>query len=163
MRTYQFIALLACFSMLMACNKQVLDKQPLDIISDDNVWHDQALINAYLTHIYYEMSFLANESGGNGWNGDAFYAEFENNEIADECFPQWRDWNPSTAFRYKYGNLNIGGGLLEYWGYSTIRSINEFIERVPGAPLSPDDIKAKLAEARQRELQTQREPEMVSR
>jgi len=134
--------------MLLACNKQVLDKQPLDIISDENVWHDQALINAYLTHIYYEMSFLANESGGNGWSGDAFYAEFENNEIADECFPQWRDWNPSTAFRYKYGNLNIGGGLLEYWGYGTIRSINEFIERVPGSPLSPADIKAKLAEAR---------------
>ena len=148
MKTYQFIALLVCFSMLLACNKQVLDKQPLDIISDENVWHDQALINAYLTHIYYEMSFLANESGGNGWSGDAFYAEFENNEIADECFPQWRDWNPSTAFRYKYGNLNIGGGLLEYWGYGTIRSINEFIERVPGSPLSPADIKAKLAEAR---------------
>ena len=35
--------------MLTACNKQVLDKQPLDIISDDNVWHDQALIEAYLT------------------------------------------------------------------------------------------------------------------
>lgn len=140
--------LLFVSGMLISCNKQVLDKEPLDIISDANVWSDKSLVNAYLTHIYYEMYWLANESGGAGWDGDGFYAEFEVNEVSDECFPQWRDWNPSTAFRYKYGNLTIGGGLLEWWGYSTIRSINEFIERVPTSPLSPGEIKAKTAEAR---------------
>ena len=139
---------LISFTVLTSCNKQVLDKQPLDIISDANVWGDKALVNAYLTHVYYEMYFLANESGGAGWNGDGFYAEFEINEVSDECFPQWRDWNPSNAFRYKYGNLSIAGGLLEYWGYNTIRTINEFIERVPNSPFSPEEIKAKVAEAR---------------
>jgi len=148
MKIYKSIVSLFLFSVLASCNKQVLDKQPLDIISDDNVWGDKSLVNAYLTHIYYEMSFLANESTGNGWNGDGFYQVFENNEIADECFPQWRDWNPSTAFRYKYGNLTVSGGLLEYWGYNTIRSINQFIERVPGSPFSASEIKAKIAEAR---------------
>jgi hypothetical protein len=140
--------LLFVSGILISCNKQVLDKEPLDIISDANVWGDKSLVNAYLTHIYYEMYWLANESGGAGWDGDGFYAEFEVNEVSDECFPQWRDWNPSTAFRYKYGNLTIGGGLLEWWGYSTIRSINQFIERVPTSPLSPGEIKAKIAEAR---------------
>ena len=148
MKIYKVIISLFLFSVLASCNRQVLDKQPLDIISDDNVWGDKSLVNAYLTHIYYEMSFLANESTGNGWNGDGFYAVFENNEIADECFPQWRDWNPSTAFRYKYGNLTVSGGLLEYWGYNTIRSINQFIERVPSSPFSASEIKAKIAEAR---------------
>ncbi len=148
MKKYQLIVLLFSFLVLNSCNKEVLDKQPLDIISDSNVWGDKALVNAYLTHIYYEMSFLANESVGNGWDGDAFYREFEINEVSDECFPQWRDWNPSTAFRYKYGNLTISGGLLEYWGYNTIRTINEFIERVPNSPFSPEEIKAKVAEAR---------------
>ncbi|HWK06785.1 MAG TPA: RagB/SusD family nutrient uptake outer membrane protein [Puia sp.] len=148
MKKYQLIALLFGFSALVACNRQVLNKQPLDIISDANVWSDTALTNAYLTHIYYEMYWLANESSGAGWSGDAFYAEFEVNEVSDECFPQWRDWNPSTAFRYKYGNLTIGGGLLEWWGYNTIRSINEFIERVPSVPFPADEIKTKVAEAR---------------
>ena len=148
MKKYQLIVLLFSFLVLNSCNKEVLDKQPLDIISDSNVWGDKALVNAYLTHIYYEMSFLANESFGNGWDGDAFYREFEINEVSDECFPQWRDWNPSTAFRYKYGNLTIAGGLLEYWGYNTIRTINEFIERVPNSPFTPEEIKAKVAEAR---------------
>jgi hypothetical protein len=139
---------LISYSQFTSCNKLVLDKQPLDIISDANVWSDKALVDAYLTHIYYEMYWLANESGGAGWAGDGFYAVFEINEVSDECFPQWRDWNPSTAFRYKYGNLNINGGLLEWWGYNTIRSINQFIEKVPGSPFSADEIKAKLAEAR---------------
>ena len=143
-----FLVLLFISSLLTACNKHVLDKEPLDIISDANVWSDKALVNAYLTHIYYEMYWLANESGGSQWNGDGFYAEFEVNEVSDECFPQWRDWNPSTAFRYKYGNLTIGGGLLDWWGYNTVRSINQFIERVPTSPLSAEEIKAKLAEAR---------------
>lgn len=148
MKNFQLITILFCFSMFLSCNKQVLDKEPLDIISDANVWGDKALVDAYLTHVYYEMYWLANESGGSVWEGDAFYAAYEVNEVSDECFPQWRDWNPSTAFRYKYGNLTIGGGLLEWWGYNTIRSINQFIERVPASPFSPEEITAKLAEAR---------------
>jgi hypothetical protein len=37
---------------------------------------------------------------------------------------------------------------LEWWGYNTIRSINEFIERVPSVPFPADEIKTKVAEAR---------------
>jgi len=134
--------------LFSSCTKAVLDKEPLDIISDANVWKDKALTEAYLTRIYYEMYFLANESTGAGWNGDGFTAPFEVNEVSDECFPQWRDWNPSVAFRYKYGNLNIAGGLLEFWGYGTIRTINDYIAHAPSTPYSPEELKAKVAEAR---------------
>lgn len=135
---------------LISCNKQVLNKKPLDIISDENVWNDPALINAYLTRIYYDMPFLANEStaSGSSWDGDAFYGVFVVNEVSDECFPQWRDWDVSSGYKYKYGNLNIGGGLMEWWGYGTIRQINVFLERLPSSPLGADDIKVKIAEAR---------------
>lgn len=132
-----------------SCNKHVLNKQPLDIITDENVWQDEALINAYLTHVYYDMPWLANEAGQNtGWRGDAYCGQFEVNEVSDECFPQWRDWNPSTAFTFKYGTLSINGGLLEWWGYNTIREINVFIEKLPTSVLDPDKQKAKMAEAR---------------
>ena len=148
MKKYYLIVLTLGFLALGACNDTVLDKQPLDIISDADVWKDKALIDAYLTRIYFEMNFLANESGGALWDGDAFAPVFAINEVSDECFPQWRDWNPSTAFRFKYGNLTINGGLLEYWGYTTIRTINVFIERIPASPFSPEEIKARTAEAR---------------
>ena len=148
MKRYKLIFLLFSISVLLACNETVLDKQPLDIMSDSNVWSDKTLVNAYLTQMYYEMYFLANESTGAGWDGDGFYQCFEINEVSDECFPQWRDWVPSSAYQKKYGNLTIDGGLLEWWGYGTIRSLNEFIERVPDSPLLPDEITSKIAEAR---------------
>jgi hypothetical protein len=150
MKKYKLIYLLFCILMLISCNKEALDKKPLDIITDADLWNDPTLINAYLTEVYYQMYFFANESGGSLGSGDGFVACYENNEIADECFPQWRDWNPSGAFRYKYGNLTIDGGLLEYWSqaYNSIRSINQYIERIPSSPFSADEIKAKIAEAR---------------
>ena len=148
MKRYKLIFLLFSISVLLACNETVLDKQPLDIMSDSNVWSDKTLVNAYLTQMYYEMYFFANESTGAGWDGDGFYQCFEINEVSDECFPQWRDWVPSRAYEKKYGNLTIDGGLLEWWGYGTIRSLNEFIERVPDSPLLPDEITSKIAEAR---------------
>jgi len=134
----------ACFS----CNKDVLNKRPLSIISDADVFKDPALINAYLTQIYAEMAFLGNDCSGTGLSGDAAWNAFDINDVSDESFPQWRDWNPSNAFTYKYGNLTINGGLLDWWGYGVIRKINEFLEKLPSSPLAEEEIKAKLAEAR---------------
>lgn len=148
MKKYYLIALTINFLALVSCSDSILEKQPLDIISDTDVWKDKALIDAYLTRIYYEMHFLANESRGALWDGDAFAPVFDVNEVSDECFPQWRDWNPSNAFKFKYGSLTINGGLLEYWGYNTIRTINLFIERIPGSPFSAEEINGKVAEAR---------------
>jgi hypothetical protein len=134
--------------ILFSCNKEVLNKKPLNIISDADVWKDPALINAYLTQIYSDMPWLGNDCSGNGTSGDAAWNFADINDVSDESFPQWRDWNPSTAFMYKYGNLNIGGGLLEWWGYGTVREINQFIQNIPGSPLEAGVKKSRLAEAR---------------
>lgn len=139
---------LVCVGAFTSCNKDVLNKRPLSIISDADVFTDPALINAYLTQVYSEMTFLGNDCSGIGQAGDAAWNAFDINNVSDESFPQWRDWNPSNAFTYKYGNLNINGGLLDWWGYGVIRKINEFLERLPTSPLSEEEIKAKLAEAR---------------
>lgn len=140
--------ILICVGAFTSCNKDVLNKRPLSIISDADVFTDPALINAYLTQVYSEMTFLGNDCSGIGQAGDAAWNAFDINNVSDESFPQWRDWNPSNAFTYKYGNLNINGGLLDWWGYGVIRKINEFLERLPASPLSEEEIKAKLAEAR---------------
>ncbi len=134
--------------MFFSCNKEVLNKKPLNIISDEDVWKDPALINAYLTQIYYDMPWLGNDCSGNGLSGDAAWNFADIDDVSDESFPQWRDWNPSTAFTYKYGKLTISGGLLDWWGYNTIREINQFIQNIPGSPLQAAEKKSKLAEAR---------------
>jgi hypothetical protein len=139
------VTLGTCFS----CNKDVLNKQPLSVISDANVFKDPALINAYLTQVYYDMPFLGNDCNASGsFDGDGSWHAFDINDVSDESFPQFRDWNPSNAFTYKYGNLNINGGLLDWWGYNTVREINQFLEKLPSSPLAAEEVKAKMAEAR---------------
>lgn len=134
--------------LLPACNKEVLNKQPLNIISDKNVWKDPALIDAYLTQVYYDMPWLGNECSGNGMSGDAAWHFPDINDVTDEAIPQWRDALLSTAFLYKYGNLNINGGLLDWWGYGAVRELNQFLQNVPASPIADNVKKAKLAEAR---------------
>lgn len=132
----------------MSCS-DVLEKQPLDMISDEAVWNDKALIEAYLVQCYYHMSYFGNESGGNGWSGDAYFPCFVVNHVSDECMAQWRDWGEAlTGYNYKFGGLRIGGGLLDWWGYDPIRKINEFIEKVPDSPLNEDLKTTRVAEAR---------------
>src|SRR3569833_2714018 len=95
------------------------------------------------------MTRLGNDCSGNGLNGDAAWHFSDINDISDEAFPQYRDWNPSNAFTYNYGNLIIGGDPnLDWWGYNTIREIYLFIQNVPGSPLADNIKKSKLAEAR---------------
>ncbi len=130
-----------------SCN--VLDKEPLDIISDATVWKDKALIDSYLNQCYIEMYVFDNESNtsltmpGNHWQ-----MMYMINNISDECKANvtWSD----NAYIYKFGNLKIQGGLLEWWEkpYSTIRKLNEFIERVPGSPVDAAFVKQRVAEAR---------------
>jgi hypothetical protein len=134
--------------ILFSCNEEVLNKQPLNTISSSAVFKDPALIDAYLTQIYNDMPWLGCDCSGNGESGDAAWNFADINDVSDESFPQWRDWNPSTAFEYKYGNLNINGGLLDWWGYGTIREINVFIQNIPTSPLPASEIKSYLAETR---------------
>lgn len=148
MKTVKYIFCIALLSVICSCQKYVLDKKPLNMISDSDVFTDGSLIEAYLTQIYAQMTILANDVGGTGWAGDAYSNVYELNEVSDECLPQWRDAPPSNAYTYKYGNLNINGGLLEWWGYGVIRTINMFLEKITESPLSPEVIKANIAEAR---------------
>ncbi|MGV8092583.1 MAG: RagB/SusD family nutrient uptake outer membrane protein [Mangrovibacterium sp.] len=150
MKKYSFFTILL-FSLLSlwSCTEEVLDKKPLDMISDETVWNDKTLINAYLTQCYSEMYFFANESVGNLWSGDCWFPVFTVSEVSDEAIPQWRDAEEALSkWRYKHGNLTINGGLMEYWGYGTIRKLNEFIERVPNSPVEPEIAKVRTAEAR---------------
>jgi hypothetical protein len=144
------IAIILISMMLWASCSDVLDKVPLDIISDDAVWNDEALTEAYLTNIYTRMHFFGNESWGTGWwDSDMAFACFAVNVVSDECMTNWSDWGDALAwYNYKFGNLKIGGGLMEWWGYGQIRDLNTYIERLPETTLDSNLKTAKLAEAR---------------
>lgn len=150
MKKHIYVAL-ASVLICCSCAKDLLNKQPLDMISDAVVWQDQVLIDAYLTNTYLQMPILMNEcpytrqqnfAAGEIWNGP-----FIINEIADEAK---RNWIYGQGNNAKTGGIRISGGVLEWWenAYTVIRSLNEFIERLPGSPVDEDFRTKRIAEAR---------------
>lgn len=130
-----------------SCKRDVLNKVPLDIITDNTVWSDPILIDAYLTQAYSDTYILTNETGGNEWNtGESWTAWSDINGIADEC----SEFFATSVSSFKNGGLKINGGLLEWWepSYRVIRKLNEFIQKVPASPLDDKLKKIRIAEAR---------------
>ncbi len=145
---YIFMLLL----MVATSCEDVLDKQPLDIISDATVWNDEVLIKAYLTQAYAEMYIFTNEvpAGGTGWanfwSSESWVLWGFVNDVSDECKFGYN----AGGYQFKAGNLNIGGGLLEWWEYpyKVTRSLNIFLQKVPDSPID-EELKINLmAQAR---------------
>ena len=64
MRNYKKSILLVFFTITttMTSCLDVLDKEPLDMISDKAVWNDPVLIESYLSECYYQTSVFVNET-----------------------------------------------------------------------------------------------------
>lgn len=154
MKKIAYIFLLGLLSFA-ACQDDILDKQPLDMISDNSVWNDRALIDSYLTQQYAQTSVFVQESPiynvgyTNLVESEQGGGPFWINEIADEATAGW-GWPATNANSFKAGNLKIAGGFLEWWeqSYIIIRALNIFIEKVPSSPLDESVKKIRIAEAR---------------
>src|SRR3546814_9137996 len=117
------LLLIATVVFFSGCN-DVLDKEPLDSISDAAVWSDPVLIDDYLNQCYADMVF-AWESPYGGANRPAGpYSWFEQTyslAFADEARS---DWSPTP----KYHQIGPEGGIYDWWGYPTIRRLNIFLK-----------------------------------
>jgi hypothetical protein len=145
--------LLICLIGMTSCRKDVLDKKPLEIISDNDLWNDPALIDAYLTSAYTGMSILTNEVPDNSYFGGVMWFNINSiTEVSDEAMGNWIK-NSHYAYKFKLditGSLPGFSPLLPWWdeSYKIIRSLNEFIVRVPTAPVEESFKKQRIAEAR---------------
>ena len=163
MKKYIINFILLVGLIFVSCTENILDRQPLDTITDAVVWDDPVLIDAFLTMQYSLTTVMVNESPtyiaswseGSPVDGkwDIYGSEHGGgfltiNQIADESKPVWDIY--SNAPVNKAGGLNVNGGFLEWWNYPyyIIRNLNQFIERVPNSSIDPDLIKQRMAEAR---------------
>lgn len=143
MKKISYIFLLITLS-LISCNKDVLEKKPLDIISDEVVWSDPALIDAYLTQCYAEIGFINDieYSGDKGW-----FPLTTQTIIADECTVGWEGYDDG----YRGGKsfmLRADKTFTDWWGYPLVRKLNTFLEKLPDSPIDADIKKQRIAEAR---------------
>ncbi|RQP16715.1 MAG: RagB/SusD family nutrient uptake outer membrane protein [Parapedobacter sp.] len=136
---FRYAAVAAVMLTIVAgCSKSVLDKKPLDIISDAVVWSDPKLIDAYLNQCYAEMSFYHEMPYGasQDWFDPVMASTF-----ADEAMSAW---TPTPRSHW----INVSGGVYEYWSYPTVRRLNVFIEKLGTADID-ETLKSRYsAEAR---------------
>lgn len=122
MRLVYYFFIVALALSTYSCEK-VMDKAPLDRISEGEVFTDPVLARAHINRIYSELSFL---------NRDGNISGFEDLDpvscLADEG-RQGRVWHP-LYFQWKAGLLDRSGGLMELWKYSTIRLANDFLAKM---------------------------------
>lgn len=134
--------------VMLSCNKDVLDKKPLDIISEVDLWNDPALIDAYLTQCYDEIGFINDiqYSSTVGW-WDLWFHVTTMTNIADECTSGWESY-ADDGIGCKSFMIRADKPFIEWWGYPTLRKLNLFIEKMPDSPVNADIKKQRIAEAR---------------
>ncbi len=133
MRKIRHLLFLAiCFGLIASCDDDFLDKRPLNQISEDAVWKDLNLAEAFVNNIYNGLP--------NGFTR-GYYMLAAGTDEADNTY-QWTqaefftrgDYNPSDypAFGVPWDSQNSQGP----WGlnYSFIRSANIFLSRINDVP-----------------------------
>ncbi len=106
--------------ILISGCEDVLDRKPIDKISEEDVWQKESLIQGYILDLYNRfphfkferMYHYSDEGTGSGGNSNAVTE----------------------------GTLSRNNVLsaIEYWDYSYIRSINLFLEKIQSTPLSQE-------------------------
>jgi hypothetical protein len=132
------ILIACCIASLMSCSKE-LDIQPLDMISETAVFKDKNLIDANLMSLYNRTKF---QELGNQENFNMGLLAGPGGEY--RAFGDWQD--PYIASIKIYDNT--GAGLLDYWAYTAIRQINEFIVGVSTSGFEQSYKDQKISEAR---------------
>ncbi|MDR1336171.1 MAG: RagB/SusD family nutrient uptake outer membrane protein [Tannerella sp.] len=148
-----FLVFAGLLSLTPSCIDDVLDKKLLDIISEDAVWNDEGLVDAYLAHKYARMIIfqfdLANMESSSFDYWAQYFGFMVSSIVSDESGnPLW--WGGPHPGGYKTGGLTVSGGLLEWWehAYTVIRDLNMMIENLPESTCDPAFIAGRVAEAR---------------
>ncbi len=132
-------------TLLFASCENVLDKVPLDTITDGAVWKEKTLADDYLIECYAEMVFYFETIYGtmmsDSWTPAKTYAL----TIADEAFASW---TTGASGGPRSSDITIEGGVYEWWGYSTIRKLNIFLENMETSDFEDSYKTQRMAEAR---------------
>lgn len=117
--------LLLMLASLSSCS-DLLDKRPLDQMSEAIIWSDPALIDGYLRDCYSDIKFL------NDCQDEADYGSYLTNQticlptnMSDEaCYWGMRNWR---HFSY-YSDAN------PWYNYGVVRKLNYFLDRLAESP-----------------------------
>ncbi|WP_109700303.1 RagB/SusD family nutrient uptake outer membrane protein [Chitinophaga deserti] len=131
-RNLIILTAIAAGSFFTACNKDFLDREPLDAYNNDNIWKNEADLTAALNGCY------------KGW--EDVYNIIYLDCATDNGYNQW-PWEGYTS----YGNGSITASDVDAanrWSYTTIQKCNSFLENADKAQMEEAKKNRMKAEAR---------------
>lgn len=117
--------------LILSCQKNVLDKAPLDSYSDANVWSNVALAQAYANRMYSVLPNFKYDFWSNDRNKSYVFSI-----LSDEGYNQYDQF---ASTNWNNGTVNPSNvGALETWGpiYGFINDANIFFGNIDKVPLS---------------------------
>lgn len=119
-------SILIFITVLSVSCEDILDREPLDQISDAVVWNDPNLIQAYLYQSYAEVPFHASLGQWAVQERRGILWPFT---VVDEGFSKKTQDQGAGIWKKDLLDEN-GSGLFQYWGYQHVRHANEFLELI---------------------------------
>ena len=122
-----------------SCINDFLDRKPLDVISDDDVWANESAIQAYMAGMYEKM-FVEPHGWLLNWGTLGHYT--------DESMRSYSWGHPYTP-TFPDSFMSDFDGSGDFWStsYKNIRIVNEFFQKLPTSSVSEDLKKRYEAEA----------------
>lgn len=128
MRTYN-VLILAIALLTVACNKDFLNKNPLNASSDANFWSSEKNAELWINHAYKALPGATD-----------FYFD----PMSDDSFINGTTENGNTG-KVAYGTFEPTDNIVAMkWGYTYIRHCLELLERVEQIPQISEEGKNKL-------------------
>jgi len=157
-KKYIGIILGICLYLLPACKKDWLERQPKNILLEDQVWNDPKQIVALLANFYDRLPV---QSG----------LQDINNSGADGRIAQWRDmaniddamWSGQSNEDWRNNIPSYGYDSWRLWNYTLIRDINLALENISTYGVKLTDTQKKQFSAELRFLRAYSYFELVKR
>lgn len=124
MKNKIFIGCYILCILMVSCNKDALDKTPLDSYTDQSVWSDLKLAEAFTNNLYTVLP-----STEHNWDNTT-NRSWALSSACDEAYNKFDDYNASIMNSGSLTPDNIG--IFDIWSptFSTIQNCNIFLSRI---------------------------------
>ncbi len=119
----------------VSCSHDLLDKTPIDRLSEDAVWSDGNLVTSFVTSKYRDLGF------GFNWNGDELmWASTSDESMFSHDYGMWTinkgELTPSNLAILSSGPTEYNGNMNPWSkNYRYIKDANVFFERIASVPI----------------------------
>ncbi len=113
MKIFKYLTVIICFTALISCSEEYLDRPDLDNITTDSFWKTANDLNLYITQYY--TAFPGWSPGA--WNGGIY----------------WSDSNSDNMSHFNINNRLHGNNTIDSgngsWNFGNIRTVNIFLSK----------------------------------